>query len=69
MTWKVNLLRKCFDLKATEQIRTQSTKSSSIILALTDGKLEVYVHELTMNEVSWNQSVFIDVIIIIFQHN
>lgn len=65
---KNDLLKKCFHLKATEQIRTQSTKSSSIILALTDGKLEVYVHELTMKEVSWNQSVFIN-IIIIFQHN
>ncbi|KAM3868387.1 anthrax toxin receptor 2 [Diretmus argenteus] len=35
---------------ATEQIRKQTTKSSSIILGLTDGKLEVYVHQLTVNE-------------------
>lgn len=49
--------KKRFFLKASEQIRTQSTKSSSIILALTDGKLEVYVHELTRKEVSGNQSV------------
>lgn len=39
-------------LKASEQIKAQTTKSSSIILALTDGKLPVYVHELTVNEVS-----------------
>ncbi|XP_038144068.1 ANTXR cell adhesion molecule 2a [Cyprinodon tularosa] len=36
--------------KASEQIKAQTTKSSSIILALTDGKLPVYVHELTVNE-------------------
>ncbi|CAN9512720.1 unnamed protein product [Ophioblennius macclurei] len=36
--------------KASVQIQEQSTKSSSIILALTDGKLAVYVHELTVKE-------------------
>ncbi|XP_019127975.2 anthrax toxin receptor 2 isoform X2 [Larimichthys crocea] len=36
--------------QATEQIQKQTTKSSSIILALTDGKLEVYIHELTVTE-------------------
>lgn len=40
-------------LKATAQIQQQSTKSSSIILALTDGKLEVYIHELTKQQVSF----------------
>lgn len=35
---------------ARTQIEMQSTKSSSIILALTDGKLEVYIHELTVIE-------------------
>uniref|UniRef100_A0A8C9XLG7 Anthrax toxin receptor n=1 Tax=Sander lucioperca TaxID=283035 RepID=A0A8C9XLG7_SANLU len=33
-----------------KEIQTQTTKSSSIILALTDGKLEVYVHELTVKQ-------------------
>uniref|UniRef100_G3N4Q7 ANTXR cell adhesion molecule 2a n=2 Tax=Gasterosteus aculeatus TaxID=69293 RepID=G3N4Q7_GASAC len=36
--------------EASSQIRTHGTKSASIILALTDGKLEVYVHELTVKE-------------------
>lgn len=37
--------------QASAQIQTQGVKSSSsIILALTDGKLEVYVHELTVLE-------------------
>ncbi|KAJ0019852.1 hypothetical protein NQD34_007421 [Periophthalmus magnuspinnatus] len=36
--------------KARMQIETQNVKSSSIILALTDGKLEVFVHELTVKE-------------------
>lgn len=38
-------------LQANEQIKQQSLKSSSIILALTDGKLAVYVHELTVKQV------------------
>lgn len=38
-------------LQANEQIKQQSLKSSSIILALTDGKLAVYVHELTAKQV------------------
>uniref|UniRef100_A0A8C9XL17 Anthrax toxin receptor n=1 Tax=Sander lucioperca TaxID=283035 RepID=A0A8C9XL17_SANLU len=37
-------------IKEVTQIQTQTTKSSSIILALTDGKLEVYVHELTVKQ-------------------
>ncbi|XP_077457029.1 anthrax toxin receptor 2 [Stigmatopora argus] len=36
--------------EATEQIQKQNAKSSSIILALTDGKLEVYVHMLTIKQ-------------------
>ncbi|CAK6970007.1 LOW QUALITY PROTEIN: ANTXR cell adhesion molecule 2a [Scomber scombrus] len=36
--------------EAGEQIKVQTSKGSSIILALTDGKLEVYIHELTVNE-------------------
>ncbi|XP_054466478.1 ANTXR cell adhesion molecule 2a [Anoplopoma fimbria] len=36
--------------QASAQIKKQTQKSSSIILALTDGKLEVYVHELTVRE-------------------
>ncbi|KAK5612575.1 hypothetical protein CRENBAI_011478 [Crenichthys baileyi] len=36
--------------QASAQIEQQSTKSSSIILALTDGKLEVYIHELTVKQ-------------------
>ncbi|KAF7687468.1 ANTXR cell adhesion molecule 2a [Silurus meridionalis] len=36
--------------KATEQMKGQTKKSSSIIVALTDGKLAVYVHELTVKE-------------------
>lgn len=39
------------NLKASAQIRAKSSTTSSIILALTDGKLEVYVHELTVKEV------------------
>ncbi|MCJ8746972.1 hypothetical protein PDJAM_G00147930 [Pangasius djambal] len=35
---------------ATEQMKEQTKKSSSIIVALTDGKLAVYVHELTVKE-------------------
>ncbi|TNN71746.1 Anthrax toxin receptor 2 [Liparis tanakae] len=36
--------------EASVQIQRQTTTTSSIILALTDGKLEVYVHELTVKE-------------------
>uniref|UniRef100_A0A3Q3MPK9 Anthrax toxin receptor n=1 Tax=Mastacembelus armatus TaxID=205130 RepID=A0A3Q3MPK9_9TELE len=36
--------------EASAQIQAQTTKSSSIILALTDGKLAVYIHELTVKE-------------------
>ncbi|XP_049619210.1 anthrax toxin receptor 2 isoform X2 [Syngnathus scovelli] len=35
---------------ATDQIQKQTLKSSSIILALTDGKLDVFVHELTVKQ-------------------
>uniref|UniRef100_A0A8C8FP79 Anthrax toxin receptor n=1 Tax=Oncorhynchus tshawytscha TaxID=74940 RepID=A0A8C8FP79_ONCTS len=34
---------------ASEQMKAQVTRSSSIIIALTDGKLEVYPYELTAN--------------------
>lgn len=54
LPWSWDLIR-CFSLvlclKASAQIQTQTSKSSSIILALTDGKLAVYVHELTVKEV------------------
>uniref|UniRef100_H3DH28 Anthrax toxin receptor n=1 Tax=Tetraodon nigroviridis TaxID=99883 RepID=H3DH28_TETNG len=56
-------LRKLYDVKpagetfmhvgikeASVQIRAQPSPTSSIILALTDGKLEVYVHDLTVKE-------------------
>ncbi|XP_056150785.1 ANTXR cell adhesion molecule 2b isoform X2 [Lampris incognitus] len=33
-----------------EQMRTQTSRSSSIIIALTDGKLEIYPYELTVQE-------------------
>uniref|UniRef100_A0A3P8YAJ5 Anthrax toxin receptor n=1 Tax=Esox lucius TaxID=8010 RepID=A0A3P8YAJ5_ESOLU len=36
--------------EANSQIKAQTTKSSSIIVALTDGKLDIYVHELTVIE-------------------
>uniref|UniRef100_A0A8C1WMY0 Anthrax toxin receptor n=2 Tax=Cyprinus carpio TaxID=7962 RepID=A0A8C1WMY0_CYPCA len=36
--------------KATEQMNKQVKKSSSIIVALTDGKLEPYIHKLTKEE-------------------
>uniref|UniRef100_A0A8D3DDN4 ANTXR cell adhesion molecule 2a n=1 Tax=Scophthalmus maximus TaxID=52904 RepID=A0A8D3DDN4_SCOMX len=36
--------------EASAQIQKQSMKSSSIILALTDGKLAVYVHQLTVKQ-------------------
>ncbi|XP_043095451.1 ANTXR cell adhesion molecule 2a [Puntigrus tetrazona] len=36
--------------QATKQMKDQLKKSSSIIVALTDGKLEPYIHELTKEE-------------------
>lgn len=39
--------------QATAQMKEQVKKSSSIIVALTDGKLEPYIHQLTKEEVSW----------------
>ncbi|KAG7489507.1 anthrax toxin receptor 2 [Solea senegalensis] len=36
--------------QATDQMKKQTQTSNSIILALTDGKLAVYVHELTLKE-------------------
>uniref|UniRef100_A0A8C2DFF6 Anthrax toxin receptor n=1 Tax=Cyprinus carpio TaxID=7962 RepID=A0A8C2DFF6_CYPCA len=38
--------------KATEQMNKQVKKSSSIIVALTDGKLEPYIHKLTKEELA-----------------
>ncbi|KAM9393326.1 anthrax toxin receptor 2 [Pholidichthys leucotaenia] len=35
---------------ASDQIQEQPVRSASIILALTDGKLEVYVHQLTVKQ-------------------
>lgn len=37
-------------IKVLEQMTTQSTRASSIIIALTDGKLEVYLHDLAVKE-------------------
>ncbi|KAM9446354.1 anthrax toxin receptor 2 [Clarias gariepinus] len=37
-------------IQANEQMKTQTTKSSSIIIALTDGKLQPYVLDLTKTE-------------------
>uniref|UniRef100_A0A8B9K6F3 ANTXR cell adhesion molecule 2a n=1 Tax=Astyanax mexicanus TaxID=7994 RepID=A0A8B9K6F3_ASTMX len=39
-----------FSTQANEQIKNQMQKSSSIIVALTDGKLEPYIHDLTSKE-------------------
>ncbi|KAL2100290.1 hypothetical protein ACEWY4_004684 [Coilia grayii] len=36
--------------KALEQMKAQTTKSSTIIIGLTDGKLDVYPYELTVEE-------------------
>lgn len=36
--------------KALEQMKAQTTKGSSIIIALTDGKLDVYPYELTVQQ-------------------
>ncbi|XP_051766968.1 ANTXR cell adhesion molecule 2b isoform X1 [Ctenopharyngodon idella] len=37
-------------IKASEQMATQGARASSIIIALTDGKLEVYLHDLAVKE-------------------
>ncbi|XP_051539328.1 anthrax toxin receptor 2-like isoform X2 [Myxocyprinus asiaticus] len=37
-------------IKALDQMTAQGTRASSIIIALTDGKLEVYPHELAVKE-------------------
>lgn len=42
-----------FFYQASEQMQVQVKRSSSIIVALTDGKLEPYIHQLTKDEVSW----------------
>ncbi|KAK1792401.1 hypothetical protein P4O66_012345, partial [Electrophorus voltai] len=39
-----------FHLQANQQMKAQPQKSSSIIVALTDGKLGPYVHDLTVKE-------------------
>lgn len=39
-------------VQVIEQMNTQSTKASSIIIALTDGKLDPYPLELAVQEVS-----------------
>lgn len=36
--------------KALEQMKAQTSKASSIIIALTDGKLDIYPYELTVDE-------------------
>ena len=46
-----NVCLSFLNLKARAQIQTQKDRSSSIILALTDGKLEVFIHDLTVGEV------------------
>lgn len=35
-------------------MKTQTSPSSSIIIVLTDGKLEIYPYELSVKEVSTN---------------
>ncbi len=42
-----------FSFQATEQMEKQLKKSSSIIVALTDGKLDTYIYQLTKDAVSW----------------
>ncbi|KAI4876375.1 hypothetical protein NFI96_017841 [Prochilodus magdalenae] len=37
-------------IKAIEQMKAQSTRGSSIVIALTDGKLEVYPHDLAVQQ-------------------
>ncbi|KAF4107995.1 ANTXR cell adhesion molecule 2b [Onychostoma macrolepis] len=37
-------------IKVLEQMTTQGARASSIIIALTDGKLEVYLHDLAVKE-------------------
>lgn len=41
-----------FTRQVSEQMKTQASPSSSIIIVLTDGKLEVYPFELSVQEVS-----------------
>lgn len=48
-----------FKWKATAQMQQQPMKSSSIILALTDGKLGVYVHEFTVKQVTCTFQFFL----------
>ncbi|XP_035989443.1 anthrax toxin receptor 2-like [Fundulus heteroclitus] len=50
ITFEMSLKPLYSTLKATAQIKQQSTTSSSIILALTDGKLGVYVHSYTVEQ-------------------
>jgi len=40
-------------------MKEQQKKSSSIIVALTDGKLEPYIHQLTKDEVSCCLTLYI----------
>ncbi|KAL7847906.1 hypothetical protein AOLI_G00226240 [Acnodon oligacanthus] len=37
-------------IKVIEQMKAQTTRASSIVIALTDGKLEVYPHDLTVKQ-------------------
>lgn len=46
-----------FHLQANEQMKEQTQRSSSIIVALTDGELDVYIHELTTEEVNTFQLI------------
>ena len=41
----------CVVFQASEQMKVQTSRSSSIIIALTDGKLEVYPYDMTVREV------------------
>ncbi len=47
-----------FTHQVSEQMKTQASPSSSIIIVLTDGKLEVYPFELTLQEVSNTRTHF-----------
>lgn len=40
-----------FPPQVSEQMKTQTSPSSTIIIALTDGKLQVFPYELTVQEV------------------
>lgn len=42
----------CGCVQVIEQMEAQSARASSIVIALTDGKLGIYPHELAVQQVS-----------------